>query len=78
MQRLMVARLRDSRSRFCKQLIARDTLSYSAEMLCSLDARKDPLREVGPDNGVVGGALDLARFPVYAYLATGGGEGTSR
>ena len=74
----MVARLRDSRSRLRKQLIARDTLSYSAEIRCSLDARKEPLREVGPDNGVVGRALDLARLPVYAYLAAGGGERTSR
>jgi hypothetical protein len=76
MQRLMIARLRDSRAKLRNQLIARDTLSYSAEIRRSLDDRKEMLREVGPDNGVVGGALGLTRLPVYAYLATAGGEGT--
>jgi hypothetical protein len=72
----MIARIRDSRARLQKQLIARETLSYSAEIHRSLDDRKETLREVSPDNGVVGGALGLTRLPVYAYLATAGGEGT--
>lgn len=72
MQKLMIARMRDSRARLRKQLIARDTLSYSA-----IEIHR-PLREVGADNGVVGGSLGLTRLPVYAYLATAGGEGTGR
>ena len=69
MQKLMIDRIRDSRAKLLKQLIARDTLSYSAEI-------RRPLREVGPDNGMVGGALGLSGLPVYAYLATAGGERT--
>ena len=73
---MMIARIRDSRAKLRKQLIARDTLSYSAEIRRSLDDRKEMLREVGPDNGMVGGALGLSGLPVYAYLATAGGERT--
>jgi hypothetical protein len=76
MQKLMIARMRDSRARLQKQLTARDTLSYTAEIRRSLDDRKEALREVGPEDGMVGGSLGLTRLPVYAYLATAGGEGT--
>ena len=76
LQRLMVARLRDSRAAFRAGLDGYNTLRYSPENVRIPNNSKDLLRtELGPDNGVVGGALSLSRLQVYAYLTAGGGEG---
>jgi hypothetical protein len=72
LQRLMVVRLRDFRASFRARLDG-----YAPESVTFPSSHKDALRsEVGPDNGVVGGPLSLARLQVYAYLTAGSGEGS--
>ena len=63
LQRLMIARLRDSRAVFRERLNDYNTLRYIPRDVKIQNSHKDALRsEVGPDNGVVGGTLSLRGF----------------